>query len=61
MVNAKPIPRIKKVSAAIGVMRRMKPFVPMHTLESVYKSLVQPYFDYCSPLWDTCGTLVARC
>jgi hypothetical protein len=58
MVNAKPIPRIKKVSAAIGVMRRMKPFVPMHTLESVYKSLVQPYFDYCSPLWDTCGTLL---
>ena len=48
----------KKVSAAIGVMRRMKPFVPMHTLESVYKSLVQPYFDYCSPLWDTCGKLL---
>jgi hypothetical protein len=30
----------------------------MHTLESVYKSLVQPYFDYCSPLWDTCGKLL---
>ena len=48
----------KKVGAAIGVMRRMKPFIPMHTLESVYKSLVQPYFDYCSPLWDTCGKLL---
>ena len=72
MVNAKPIPRIstqmywdshitlicKKVSPAIGVMRRMKPFVPMHTLESVYKSLVQPYFDYCSPFRDTCGKLL---
>ena len=31
-------------------------------LESIYKSLVQPYFDYCSPppppLWDTCGKLL---
>jgi hypothetical protein len=18
--------------------------------------LIQPYFDYCSPLWDICGT-----
>ena len=45
----------KKASAAIGAMKRIKPFVPMHTLESIYKSLVQPYFDYCSPLWDICG------
>ena len=23
--------------------------------ESNYTALVQPYFDYCSPLWDNCG------
>ena len=28
------------------------------TLEKVYKSLVQPYFEYCSPLWDNCGKLL---
>ena len=39
----------KKASAAIGAMKRIKPFVPMHTLESIYKSLVQPYFDYRPP------------
>jgi hypothetical protein len=39
----------KKASAAIGAMKRIKPFVPMHTLQSIYKSLVQPNFDYCSP------------
>jgi hypothetical protein len=39
----------KKASAAIGAMKRIKPFVPMHTLESIYKRLVQPYTDYCSP------------
>ena len=48
----------KKVSAGIGVMKRTKVFVPKHTPESVYKSLVLPYFDYCSPLCDTCGKLL---
>ena len=48
----------KKASAAIGAIKRIKPFGPMHTLESIYKSLVQPYFDYCPPLWDTCGKLL---
>ena len=30
----------KKVSAGIGAMRRIKPFVPVDTLEKVYKSLL---------------------
>ena len=33
-------------------------YVPVDTLEKVYKSLVQPYFEYCSPLWDNCGKLL---
>ena len=48
----------KKAGASIGAMRRIKPFVPVDTLEKVYKSLVQPYFEYCSPLWDNCGKLL---
>ena len=48
----------KKASSGIGAIKRIKPFVPAHTLESIYKSLVQPYFDYCSPLWDTCVKLL---
>ncbi|CAH3027020.1 unnamed protein product, partial [Porites evermanni] len=46
------------VSAGIGAMRCIKNFVPVATLETVYKGLVQPYFEYCSPLWDTCGKLL---
>jgi hypothetical protein len=38
-----------KVGAGIGIMRRMKPFVPVETLKLIYNALVQPYFDYCSP------------
>ena len=48
----------KKASAGIGAMRRIKPFVPVDTLKKVYKSLVQPYFEYCSPRWDNCGKLL---
>ena len=44
-----------KRRAGIGALRRIKPFVPLGTLVTLYRSLIEPYFDYCSPLWDTCG------
>ena len=44
-----------KACAGIGALRRIKSFVPLCTLVTLYRSLIQPYFDYCSPLWDTCG------
>ena len=44
-----------KVTAGIGAMRRVKPFVPLPTLKMLYNAIIQPYFDYCSPLWDNCG------
>jgi hypothetical protein len=44
-----------KVVAGIGVMRRMKPFVTLETLKLTYNAIVQPYFNYCSPLWDNGG------
>ena len=43
---------------SIGAIRRIKKFVPVATLETVYKGLDQPYFEYCSPLWETCGKLL---
>ena len=39
-------------------MRRTKKFFPVATMETVYKGLVQPYFEYCFPLWDTCSRLL---
>ena len=44
-----------EISAGIGAMKRIKPYVPHKTLQDVYKTLIQPHFDYCSPLWDNCG------
>ena len=43
----------QKVSAGIGIMRRIKPMFPEKL--DMYNDLVMPYFDYCSPLWDTCS------
>jgi len=48
----------KKASAGIGAMRLINPFGPGETLEKINKSLVQPYFEYCSPPWGNCGKLI---
>ena len=42
----------------MGVIKRIKPFVPMCSLTWLYKAIIQPYFNYCSPLWDTCGKVL---
>ena len=44
----------KKGRSSIAVMKRIKPFVPNSTLQTIYKAMIQPYFDYCSP----CGKIV---
>lgn len=31
-------------------------FKTLNSKKGEYRSLIEePYFDYCSPLWDTCG------
>ena len=37
---------IAKVSKGIGMLRRMKPYVPKFTLMHVYNALILPHFDY---------------
>ena len=39
----------------LGALRRFKLFVPLYNLGNLYNSHAQPHFDYCYPLWDTCG------
>ena len=45
----------KKVAAGIGMMKRIKPFVPANTLQTIYQALIQPYFDYCLITGDVCS------
>ena len=46
---------IKKISRALGMIRHAKIFLPLTTLQTMYKSIVQPYFRFCCPVWGSCG------
>ena len=45
----------KKIASGIAALKRTRPFVPYHTLLSIFNSLVQPHFDYCSVVWGNCS------
>ena len=42
----------KKVSSAIGSLKRVRPFISKETAIQIYNALIMPHFDYCSPVWD---------
>jgi hypothetical protein len=46
----------KKVACDIGALKRIRPFVSPSTMQLVYNCIVQPYFDYCPAIWDSCGS-----
>ena len=45
----------KRVSRAIGMISRAKPYVNTGCLKLMYQSLVLPYLDYCSLVWANCN------
>ena len=42
-----------KISSGIRAIKRLREFVDQSTLVKVYNALIQPYFDYCSEVWDS--------
>ena len=42
----------KKVASSIGALKRVRPFISVHTAIKIYKGLIEPHFDYCSVVWD---------
>ena len=42
----------KKVSSAIGALKRVQLFMSKGTAIQIYNALIMPHFDYCSPVWD---------
>ena len=42
----------KKVSSAIGALKRVRPFIPTDVAVQICNALILPHFDYCSPVWD---------
>ena len=44
-----------RASKGLGMLRRMRPFVPRSILITIYKSLILHYLDYCCMVWDNCS------
>ena len=42
----------KKIASAIGALKRVRQFIDTSTALKIYGALIQPYFDYCSSVWD---------
>ena len=43
----------KKVSSAIGSLKRIRQYAPRKTLLLMYNSLTQAHFDYCDIVWHS--------
>ena len=53
---------IQNVFCKIALIRRLKPYLDFNTLSVLFKSFIQPLFDYCSIAWygrfrDDCAKL----
>ena len=46
----------KKVSSAIGALKRVRPFITIDVANKIYKAIIQPDIDYCSTVWDGLGS-----
>ena len=42
----------RKISSAIGALRRIRSLISQSTAVEIYNALIQPHFDYCAPVWD---------
>ena len=45
---------VKKISKAIGALKRVRPFISVKTALQIYHALIRSYFDYCSFVWGEC-------
>ena len=45
----------KKVSSAIGALKRIRPYTSKCTALQIYQALILPHFDYCSSVWGDCN------
>ena len=42
----------KIISSGIRALKRLRPFICKETAILLYRALIEPYFDYCCPVWD---------
>ena len=45
----------KKISSALGTLKRIRPYISNRTALRIYQALILPHFDYCSSVWSDCN------
>jgi hypothetical protein len=45
----------KNISSRLGMLRRARKVLPKYTCLTLYNAMILPLFDYCAPVWDSCG------
>ena len=45
----------EKYSLGLGMLRFSKKYLPIVSVQKMYRSLVEPYFRYCCPVWGVSG------
>ena len=49
----------KKVNSGLSIIRKLHDIVDYNTLIIIYKSIIQPHFDYCSQVWGCLGKVLS--
>ena len=49
---------VTSASRGVGVLYRLKPYVPLKTLFTVYNSIILPYISYCNLVWASQKTKI---
>ena len=50
----------KKISSALGLIKRIRNFVQFHTLLNIFSGVVKSQFDYYSIVWGCCSISLAE-
>ena len=45
--------------AKLAAIRRAGSYLPCHVRKLLYQSFVLPHLDYCSVVWNSCGTILS--
>ena len=44
-----------KIIRNIGVLKRTHDFIPQHSLQTLYRTMIEPYFRYCNIVGGQCN------
>ena len=46
-------------SSCVGALKRVRGPIDQETALKVYKGFIEPYFSYCTPVWDGFGATLS--